>query len=269
VATEYGKALLEPSAGVRVLNRRIDAAEMRELIITSGIDLVIDATHPYAVAVSANIREAAAGTGVECLRLIREPMVEGHQGDGGTVEKGRHGDGTVEKSHQARGSVEKGRQEDGSISQADGCEYYADTEGIVRRLNELEGRILLTTGSKDLPAFTAVRDYSRRMYPRVLPALESLQICRELGYELSRVIGMQGPFSEELNIALLRQFDIRVLVTKESGAAGGFAEKVSAARKLGIPVLVLNRPVREQGYTLAELKRELSRRYGQEERGNG
>lgn len=227
VATDYGKALLEESAGVKVLNRRIAAEEMLDLIVNSRVDLIIDATHPYAVAVSANIREAAAGAGVECLRLVREPMED---------------------------------------PQADGCEYFADTEAIVRRLNKLEGRILLTTGSKDLRAFTAVRDYRRRIYPRVLPALESLQACQELGYELSRVIGMQGPFSEELNVALMRQFNIRVLVTKESGAAGGFAEKAAAAGKLGIPVLVLDRPVREHGYSLGSLKRELLRRFGQEGR---
>lgn len=222
VATAYGKALLEEAQGVTVLKGRMDAPGMRDLMIANQVDLVIDATHPYAVAVSGNIREAAAAVGMEYLRLIREPS-EGFK--------------------------------------MDGCEYYPDIQRIVQRLNELDGPILLTTGSKDLAAFTAVRDYRQRVYPRVLPALESLAACMELGYEMNRVIAMQGPFSEELNVALMRQLQIQTLVTKESGAAGGYGEKVSAARKLGVPVLVLARPVQEQGYSLEELKTELFRRF--------
>ena len=73
VATEYGKALLEEAPGVTVLNGRMDATGMRDLMAANQTDLVLDATHPYAVAVSANIREAAAVGGIEYLRLIREP----------------------------------------------------------------------------------------------------------------------------------------------------------------------------------------------------
>ena len=224
VATEYGKALLEEAPGVTVLNGRMDATGMRELMAANQIDLVLDATHPYAVAVSINIREAAAVAGIEYLRLVRQPS-------------------------------------EGFITA--GCEYYPDVHRIVQRLNELDGPILLTTGSKDLLAFTAVRDYRQRVYPRVLPSLESLEACRDLGYEMNRVIAMQGPFTEELNVALMRQLQIQALVTKESGAAGGYGEKVAAARKLGMPVLVLARPIQEQGYALEELKVELLRRFVQ------
>ncbi len=222
VATEYGKALLVEAPGVTVLKGRMDATGMRDLMATNQVDLVIDATHPYAIAVSANIREAAAEAGVEYLRLIREPA-EGFK--------------------------------------TAGCEYYPDIHRIVQRLNELDGPIMLTTGSKDLPAFTAVRNFRQRVYPRVLPSLESLEACRQLGYEMNRVIAMQGPFTEELNVALMRQFQIQALVTKESGAAGGYGEKVAAAGKLGVPVLVLARPIQEQGYALEELKAELLSRF--------
>ncbi len=41
---------------------------------------------------------------------------------------------------------------------------------------------------------------------------------------------MQGTFSYALNRALMEQFAIRFLVTKDGGAAGGFEEKARAAQ---------------------------------------
>ena len=56
------------------------------------------------------------------------------------------------------------------------------------------------------------------------------------------IIAMQGPFSLALNVALMQQFGVRYLVTKDGGAAGGFAEKVQAAARTGAQLVVLRRP---------------------------
>ena len=73
---------------------------------------------------------------------------------------------------------------------------------------------------------------------------------------------MQGPFSRELNLALLRQFAIRTLVTKESGDFGGFREKAEAARAAGCALLMVERPHQEAGVDcdtfLEDMRRELS-----------
>ena len=69
---------------------------------------------------------------------------------------------------------------------------------------------------------------------------------------------MQGPFSTELNVALLRQYHIATLVTKAAGAAGGFWQKVEAARQTGAALVVIGRPVHEQGLTLDQVKRQLA-----------
>ena len=74
---------------------------------------------------------------------------------------------------------------------------------------------------------------------------------------------MQGPFSEELNRALIRQLGTSVLVTKASGRAGGFEEKIRAARACGNTVVVIHRPVREEdGLDFAQTKRVLTERFG-------
>jgi precorrin-6x reductase len=133
-----------------------------------------------------------------------------------------------------------------------------DAVQAARRLAFLPGNILLTTGTKDLTAYTALVDYRERVWVRILPSQESLRQALELGYPPRHIIAMHGPFSEELNLALLRQLDIRVLVTKRSGSAGGFPEKVRAARQAGAALLVISRPTQEQGETLEEILRRFS-----------
>lgn len=113
-------------------------------------------------------------------------------------------------------------------------------------LADKEGRILLTTGAKELPAFAALDP--ARLYPRVLPTLAGITACEAAGVPHRNIIAMQGPFTLGLNVALMRQFEIDYLVTKDGGAQGGFAEKAEAAAQCGAQLIVLRRPD-EQGET--------------------
>ena len=123
----------------------------------------------------------------------------------------------------------------------------SDAAGV---LETTEGNILLTTGAKELTAFSALDP--KRLYPRVLPTAESLAACETINVPKSNVIAMQGPFSYELNLALLRQFSIRFLITKDGGKAGGFFEKVNAAKDCGVKLIVIRRP-KETGETYEEI----------------
>lgn len=209
VATDYGAQMLE-GLPVTVRTGRLNAAEMETLM--AGFDAVLDATHPYAVEVSKNIRTAAARRGLPCTRLLRSD--EGGAGDWTEV---------------------------------------PDAAAAVEVLQKLPGNVLLTTGSKDLDVFSTLPDFRDRVWARILPSRASLDRALELGWPERHLIAMHGPFSEELNLALLRQFDIRVLVTKRSGRAGGFAEKVRAARRAGTALVVLARPEEREGETLKEI----------------
>ncbi|MCD7837511.1 MAG: precorrin-6A reductase [Clostridiales bacterium] len=133
----------------------------------------------------------------------------------------------------------------------------ANAQEAAQRLNDLPGNVLLTTGSKDLAAFTAVEGYRQRLWVRILASEESLHQAISLGYPPNHIIAMHGPFSRELNLALLRQFQIHTLVTKRSGKAGGFWEKAEAAQEVGAALLVIQRPSRETGLTMEELLEEL------------
>lgn len=128
-----------------------------------------------------------------------------------------------------------------------------DFSEAVELLNNLEGNIFLTTGSKNLKDFTGVENYKERIALRVLPMESSLQSALELGYKPANIVCMQGPFSKELNVAILKKFNSKFMVTKDSGEVGGFLEKVAAAQEAGAKLIVIGRTTEEQGESYEEI----------------
>jgi len=203
---------VQASSVIKVLRGRMDRYQMEEFIRNQGIHLVIDATHPHARLVSEEIQEACGRTGVRLERCLR---AEGEQ-------------------NKARDWVEVD-----SIQEA------------VSFLSSVSGVIFATTGSKELEALCQIPDYQKRVYARVLPTSNVLKKCEKLGITGSHLIAMQGPFSTEMNTLFLRQTKAEWLLTKDSGRAGGFQEKVEAARENGTRVVVIRRP-EEDGISLEE-----------------
>ncbi len=221
VATEYGETLLGLSENLTVSARRLSPEEMADLLQREGFDLVVDATHPYAAAVTEGILTACQRTETPYLRLLR---------DAGAP------------------------PEDA---------FFAETPSqAVDFLNTAEGNILLTTGSKELAPDTGIRDFSDRVYARVLPMEASLEACQSAGLKPSHILAMQGPFSEEMNLAMLHGISAKYLVTKDGGQAGGFEEKVRAARAAGVRLVVIGRPPQREGLTLAQVLQTLCARFG-------
>ena len=137
VATEYGETLLSTAENLTISARRLAEEEMEDLFRAQGFALVVDATHPYAAAVTENIAAACAKTSTPYLRLLRA-----------------------------------------GTEVPDGAVYVPDIPHAVAYLNEMAGNILLTTGSKELSLYTCIRDFSNRVYARVLPMESSLVACR-------------------------------------------------------------------------------------------
>jgi len=196
VATPYGAEEQRTRDGVTVLVGRKTAEEMAALV--RGAPLCVDATHPYAVEASRNIRAACETAGVPYRRLLRQE------------------------------------------SAAQGAVFVDGAAEAAAYLRHTEGNILLTTGAKELGAFAALDP--ARLYPRVLPSHEGIAACEAAGIPHRNIIAMQGPFSQTLNEAILRQYGIAWLVTKDGGAAGGFPEKQLAAESAGVKLIVLRRP---------------------------
>ena len=143
----------------------------------------------------------------------------------------------------------------------EGCLFADSTAQAVEMLKTLPGNILLTTGSKELAAYAALPDYAQRVYARVLPVEASVAACRETGLPAAHIYAVQGPFPEELNVAMLHACNAQILVTKQTGSKGGFFEKVSAAQKAGVTLLVIGRPESAPGVSFGEAMRLLQQRF--------
>ena len=130
--------------------------------------------------------------------------------------------------------------------------FVPDIPAAVDYLNGTVGTILLTTGSKELAKYTGIENFADRVYARVLPMEDSLRLCQSAGLKPAHILAMQGPFSVDMNIAMLKSVGAKYLVTKDSGTAGGFDEKVTAARAAGATLVVIGRPPQREGLTLPE-----------------
>ena len=140
--------------------------------------------------------------------------------------------------------------------------FVQNIEEAVEYLNSTEGKILLTTGSKELHKFTPIHDFAERVYARVLPMEESLHLCQNAGVKCAHILAMQGPFTKELNTAMLRSTGAKYMVTKDSGTTGGFDEKISAAREAGATLVVIGRPPQRAGLSYRETVEQLCERFG-------
>ena len=140
--------------------------------------------------------------------------------------------------------------------------YVESTEEAAAFLSGTEGNIFLTTGSKELAKFTGIPDYKERLFARVLSIPSVIRSCAELGIEGKHLIGMQGPFSAEINEAMLRQFQCSYLVTKDTGLAGGFPEKMEACQRCGVTPVIIGRPLKEEGLSLQDARGFLSKMFG-------
>lgn len=140
--------------------------------------------------------------------------------------------------------------------------YVETVSDAAAFLSETEGNILLTTGSKELAGFSQLPGFSERVWARVLPLQSSLDACAQAGLPASHIFAMQGPFSEAMNAAMLRTIGAQYLVTKDSGAPGGFEEKESAAKSAGARLVVIGRPPEEEGLSLSKTISALCARFG-------
>lgn len=216
VATEYGEKLLPSSEYVNVLCGRMDSDEIYNLLSDNNYSYVIDATHPYAALISDNIKLACGRHGTKYLRLLR-------------------------------------KSSENIINNEDNITRFTDIAEAAKYLNTTSGNIFLTTGSKELSVFCKELNDTKRITARVLPSISVLQLCKDLDLEGHQIIAMQGPFSEEINTAMLKQTKAKYLVTKEGGKAGGFPEKILAAKSTGAEIILITRPVNENGYSPDEI----------------
>ena len=222
VATEYGEIVLRQHPFVKVHQGRMNQEQIERFLSNGKFDVVVDATHPFAKEITYNIQAALKemgqiGISIPYLRLKR----------------------------------------DGITERENGITYFETNEECVKALEDTEGNILLTTGSKELYKYCVSEGIKHRLYVRILPSVESLSLCTEQGICGKQVIAMQGPFTTEMNEAIIRQYEIAYLVTKESGVPGGYQEKINAAKRTGVRIFVIGCSDEGEGYSFSEICQKL------------
>lgn len=118
---------------------------------------------------------------------------------------------------------------------------FYSIEDIIKYIETLENNILVTLGSNNVPYFKELKNLAN-CYFRILPKWDMVKKCEDNNILPKNIIAMQGPFNENLNIAMMEQLNIKYLITKQAGIAGGEKEKIDAAEKLGVEVIFLGRP---------------------------
>jgi precorrin-6A/cobalt-precorrin-6A reductase len=203
VVSEYGAALLQEQKDCVVLQGKMDAAAMAVFIRKNGVRVLLDATHPFAEQVTAQAKQASKQCGIDFIRYER-PALE--------------------------------------IEAGGGVYFAADFTAAAHIANRLGEVIFLTVGSRHLAEMVAVIPSGKKVVARVLPDPHSVQHCLVSGLAPWQIVAVQGPVSTQLNAALFSEFKADVVVSKESGEAGGTPEKVAAARQLKIPIVLVRRP---------------------------
>ena len=223
VATEYGEIVMDASSYASINKGRLDFKMMQSLFEEDKPEIIVDATHPFAVEVTQNIKMAAESVGgIKYIRVQRDlPLTE-----------------------------QLLREDYPNI------EIVTSTEAALDYLNGVAGNILLTTGVKTLSAYSACK-FKERLVARILPSKESLGLAYDAGLLPRQIIAMEGPFLASVNEALIEQYKIEVLVTKNSGIKGGFLEKLEACKNKGIKALVIDPGKLSEGLSLEDAKREI------------
>ena len=187
------------------ISGQLDAGTLRETITIYNINLCIDATHPYAREISENAIWACEAMNIDYIRLERPSNID----DGSDI--------------MVYNTYEEAR------------------DYLIGAMGNSDKNILLTTGSRQLEAFEGLP--KDRTYIRVLPTVGVLKKCENLGYKARHILALQGPFSVEMNVATMKEYQIGFVVTKDSGDVGGIPEKVEAARLVDAKILFIRRPL--------------------------
>lgn len=214
VATETGEELAT-DLQAEIIVQRMTQAQMVDWLQAREIRCVIDATHPFAAEVSTNILGACQHLQLACLRFERPSQIS-----------------AVESEFVIKVD---------SVEQA--CEQ-------AKRFGE---RVFLTTGSKQLADYVRLLP-EKQLIARVLPTVSVIQSCYDLGLGVGNIVAMKGPFSAEINEEMYRFYQADVVITKESGDVGGYQEKVKPCLALGIPCIVITRPVVEYAQVFSDIE---------------
>ena len=234
---------LEPAIGAIGSAAAIAAALDRAEVIGEPCQVVVDATHPFACQISADLAEVCLGRSQPLLRLRREGV-------------------GLELGGRARGTAFQWPSQGPSVQLLNGLESLSD-------LNLRQEKLLLAIGHRQLARAVALTPGALH-HARLLPHGTSLQQAMAAGLAPNRVAclrpgtGPGGPsFAASIEEALVRQWGITTILARQSGGVTEACWR-DVAQRLSLTLLLLQRPAEPEGvpaYGQAELLNQLLERF--------
>lgn len=203
VISQYGRKLAEQYPGIKVNDKMLDENELRDYLLANDIKVLVDASHPYAANVSVNSMKACHLAEVPYIRYERS---------------------AIEFTYDKVFSV-----------------YSYDD--AAKKASELGNTVFLTTGSRNVKTFVKAPSLiGHRIVARILPTADVIAEVTELGLTPKDIVALQGPFTKEFNLVMFKEYGAEVIVSKNSGIVGGADTKFEAAKELGLPIVLIEKP---------------------------
>ena len=191
------------SAAIKRRSGRLNEWEMVRLVKEKNVRAIVDVTHPYAEQATLTASRVAENLRISYFRFERASMAF--------------------NAGEFHGACDHDRA-------AEMAAGFGKT-------------IFLAIGANHVAPYVArAREKDICVFARVLPGEDSMQKCVAAGISKDRILQGRGPFSVSQNVAAIKGCGAGVMVTKESGKAGGFREKIDAAKKCGCEIVVVQRP---------------------------
>lgn len=204
VTTQSARALYPTASNLQVCVGHLNYAQIRQFLQHQQIGVVLDVSHPYATEISRQVIAATQNLQIPYLRYER-PKVEPQLNNAPVI------------------------QLDNFNALVIGDYLHS-------------ARVLLTVGYKSLHLFQPWHDRAT-LFARILPSAIAIDAATAAGFTSERIICLRPPISTDLEKALWQQWKISLVVTKASGTPGGEDTKRNVSAELGIPIVVINRPV--------------------------
>ena len=203
-AVNHGSHIIVHNASMEVVEEHHGKGVLEKVIDNQAVRMVIDTSHPSLEGISRLAKELCRKNNIKYIRFVRAEV---------------------------------------DLPESPLLFPVYTWEGAVQKAAKLGNTIFLTTGSYNLEVFLQHPDIvGKRVVVRVLPDYRVIERVQALGIVPKDIVAMQGPFSKDMNRVTFKMYNTSVIVTKDSGKAGGTDSKISAALSLNIPVVIIRRP---------------------------
>lgn len=215
-STKYGSELLEKYSIKHLNSKPLNYDGFKEAIEKFNIEIFVDATHPYAKEVSETLIKVCTDLGVKYIRYERKSYFDEIENNENIIR----------------------------------IDYYSELKSV---LENIDGTILNTTGSNNVDTINNL-NLKNRVIHRILPSHTILKRLIENGTKIEDIIAIKGPFGRAINDGIIKEYDIKAIITKDSGLEGGVKEKVESALENNAKVILLNKPKVQYGVSFNNVK---------------